>query len=302
MMRMPALSLFLATSLACDDAPSSQTRGPGASCDPSAPSDDCADPALWCTSAATCATRPVLGEVCDPAPCLDGLHCHIDKRCGELRAEGEACASSFECEPALVCNHGELPELFAVGLCRALAPEGAPCGYEHAALELIGRALAPHDDRLDRGDCLPGLSCAPVFPPPGGTDAPPSCAPSKGVACFFSGVCTLDGSLPLGAPCTRSAACESGVCAVFEPPLSATALPGFGKGGEWLGPRVGRCVGPDDALVTCGRADPCPATFTCIDRQCIAPHTQRPGEVCSDPAGVECALGLVCDGRACRYP
>jgi hypothetical protein len=304
---VPVVAFLVLACPACDgDTSNTTTDASDASdsCTPAGPdiADSCPDESLWCGPSSTCEPRAGPDEVCDPRPCLPELTCHIDKRCGVTRQAGEACASSFECTPGLRCNHGELPELFAVGVCREQAADGEPCGYEHAPDEALGRALAPYDERLDRGDCLPGLSCAPGFPAPGGTDAPPICLDSKGVACFFSGSCQPDGALAIGAPCTRSIACASGVCAVFASPLSATPLPGFGKGGEWLGPRVGTCVGADDAITNCGRGDPCAEGFTCIDRECIAPNTQRPGEVCSDAGGHECAFGLVCDGRECRYP
>lgn len=296
---MTALRLVCVLAIVgCDD---SSEPALDTACD-NADADSCRDAAAWCAPSGRCEPRAPAGEVCDPRPCLPELRCHIDKRCGVLRTSGQACASSFECATGLRCNHGELPELFAVGLCREPAAAGEPCGYEHAPEESIGRALAPRDERLDRGDCGPGLSCAPVFPPPGDPETPPMCLDSKGVACFFSGVCRPDSGLPDGAPCARSDACASGVCAVFASPLSATPLPGFGKGGEWLGPRVGTCIRPDDAIVSCGRSDPCPEGFGCLDQTCVAPHTRRPGEGCSEASGHECAFGLVCEERTCRYP
>jgi len=286
---------------ACDSESPPRVGGP---CDESAPAakDDCQDGSLWCGPAGTCLARPGAGEVCDPAPCAGNLRCHLDKHCNLPRVAGEACFSSSECATGLTCNHGELPELFAVGLCRSPSAQGERCGFGHAPDETHDQALAPYYDGIDRDDCLPGLSCAPVFPAPGSGEAPPICADSKGVACFFAGACRPDASLPQGAPCGRSAACASAVCAVFDAPLSATSQPGFGLGGEWLGPRVGLCIAPGDAIDDCGRGHPCADDFTCLDRQCIAPHTQRPGELCSDVDGVECAFGLVCTGRECRYP
>jgi len=90
------------------------------------------------------------------------------------------------------------------------------------------------------------------------------------------------------------------VCAVFEDPLSVVPLPGFDASGKWIGPHVGRCVAPGGAISACRRGLACATSFTCLDRHCVAPHTQRPGEICSDVDGVECAFGLVCDGRKCR--
>jgi len=300
-----ALSLACLVSVACDD---STTPPPheGSTCDRAdsgTSHDDCHDDSLWCGPDAICVARPGLDEVCDPAPCSGELYCHLDKRCGVSRLAGEACSSSIECASGLNCNQGELPELFAVGLCRGPAAEGEPCGFGHASDDVRGEALAPDFNGIDRGDCVTGLSCAPLFPGPGSGDAPPMCIETKkGVACFFAGACMPDGTLPFGAPCGRSEACASGVCAVFEPPLSAAPQPGFGQGGDWLGPRVGQCIGAADAISRCGRGDPCARGFACLDRQCVAPHTQRPNEKCTDDTGLECAFGLVCKSNECLYP
>ncbi len=306
---MPSLTrslrplVWLLLVAACDSATAPRE---GLACDllgGGGPPDDCRDASLWCGPAGICLRRPGIAEVCDPAPCAGELRCHLDKHCGVPRAVGEACFSSSECASGLNCNHGELPELFTVGLCRSPAVEGEPCGFTHAPEDAHEQALAPFYDAIDRGDCQAGLSCAPVFAAPGSGASPPICeGGSKGVACFFAGACRADGTLPWGAACGRSVACASAVCAVFDPPLSAVPQPGFGQRGEWLGPRVGTCIGEGDAIAECGRGDPCAVDFTCLDRQCIAPHTQRPGELCSDVDGLECAFGLACDGRECRYP
>lgn len=228
--------------------------------------------------------------------------CDDDGGARTARGDGEPCSSSLDCGPGLGCNHGELADNFALGLCRAPAGRGEPCGFAHAPDELIGEALPAGYDGVDRGDCAEGLACAPRFPMPGSGEPPPMCAYSKGVACFFAGACEALASLPDGAPCGRPEACASGVCAVFDPPLSVVPIAGFGPGGDWLGPHVGLCVAPDDAIDECGRGHACAVDFTCLDRRCVAPHSQRPGALCSDVDGVECAFGLVCNGRECRYP
>jgi hypothetical protein len=231
---------------------------------------------------------------------------HVCTHAGQTvvcRGPGETCAATSECDRGLVCNQGELPEDLETGLCRAPAEEGARCGFTHAPEAILGRALAPEYDGIDRGDCAAGLACAPLFPPPGGDEAPPECAPEKGVPCFFSGLCRVAGSLPQGAPCARSEACASGVCAIFEEPLSVVPLPGFDQTGKWIGPHVGRCIGASDAIVTCGRGIPCAEGMSCLDRRCVPPHTLRPGEFCSDPGGAECAFGLTCQDDVCmRLP
>ena len=178
------------------------------------------------------------------------------------RAEGERCLVSAECAEGLGCNQGELPEDLGVGLCRPPAADGAPCGFNHAPADTLGRALGPEFAGIDRQDCAAGLSCAPIFPPPGGTEAPPICQDLKGVPCFFAGACRPDATLLLGAPCARSPACESGVCAVFEDPLSVVPLPGFDASGKWIGPHVGRCVAPGGAISACRRGLACARSFT----------------------------------------
>lgn len=240
---------------------------------------------------------------CGDGPSTPGVDgCAHEDVVMACRGEGETCVSDFECAAGLGCNHGELPEDLATGRCLPPAGEGAACGYTHAPVHLLGRALEPGIDgagALDRGDCAAGLRCAPTFPAPGSDETPPMCDDAKGVPCFFSGFCRPAGTLSFGAPCASAEACESGVCAIFEEPLSVVALPGFDAAGKWLGPHVGRCVEPDDAIAVCGRGIPCAEGFTCLDRQCVPPHTQRPGEVCSVADGTECAFGLRCDGRAC---
>lgn len=252
-------------------------------------------PRLTCAFVAAVALAACGDEA--SAPAVDA--CAGDDVIIACRGEGETCVSDYECAPGLSCNHGALPEDLATGRCLPPAAEGGVCGYTHASELTLGRALEPEHDGIDRGDCDVGLLCAPTFPAAGTDEAPPICDDAKGVPCFFSGACRPAGSLVLGAPCARSEACDSGVCAVFEEPLAVIALPGFDAAGKWIGPHVGRCVSPEDAIATCGRGLPCAAGFTCLDRQCIPPHTQRPGEVCSVAGGTECAFGLVCDGRTC---
>ena len=225
--------------------------------------------------------------------------CQSEDASTECRGLGQPCVSDIACDTGLGCNHGELPEDLSTGRCLPPAAANMPCGYTHASELTLGRALEPGHAGIDLGDCATGLDCAPRYPAPGSGEAPPICDDLKGVPCFFAGVCRPEGTLALGVPCARSEACASGVCAVFEEPLSVIELPGFDAAGKWVGPHVGRCVGPEDAIATCGRGLPCTTDFTCLDRQCVPPHTQRPGEVCSVAGGIECAWGLICDGRTC---
>ena len=193
--------------------------------DPCNASTDC-DPSahLFCRSPEfVCDLLPREGEACgvasesygQPIACdpEGGLTCDFGSLvCRRLPRAGEPCASSQfpQCDPnpalALLCN-------FFTGTCMAPAGEGDACGG--SALPPCRGDLACHPTQSD------GIGVCGALP----TLGEPCNDRCASPAICSAGVCTMPGSLSLGAPCSANEDCATLACYQLGSLTSVCSLP-----------------------------------------------------------------------------
>ena len=230
----------------------------------------------------------------DGSRCLDLLRCAAPGECCPQRAsEGEACGTSVDCLPWLVCDEG------------ACRPRGAcpddPCPYEDEICS-EGRCVRQHFSCDET--CPEGAACRDGRCVPGAIGGLPCTCDADCAEGCIEGTC--GGIGPIGCPCrsrlscpTDVSDCVEGVC-VARPMLGDACTP---RGAACFGSACveGVCARIPANQLGCANDSECAAGLECVRAGCRGLFDCF--NACIEPTfeGGPCALGSIClDGRVCR--